>query len=89
MKFKVERTFLVRTYEEIDLSPKNFLHCSNIEELNNEVEDTINNLAHHPTHPNFESSEQLGVNFWNSWFDEDEKSFYLEWQKLKGLPQEL
>lgn len=89
MKFKVERTFLVRTYEEIDLSPKNFLHCSNIEELNNEVEDKINNLTNHPTHPNFESSEQLGVNFWNSWFDEDEKSFYLEWQKLKGLPQEL
>ena len=89
MKFKVERTFLVRTFEEIDLSPKNFLHCSNIEELNNEVEDTINNLANHPTHPNFESSEQIGLNFWNSWFDDDEKSFYLEWQRLKGLPQEL
>ena len=89
MKFKVERAFLVRTYEEIDLSPKNFLHCSNIEELNNEVEDMINNLTNHPTHPNFESSEQIGVNFWNSWFDEGEKSFYLEWQKLKGLPQEL
>ena len=89
MKFKVERTFLVRTFEEIDLDPKNFLHCSNIEELNNEVEDKINTLANHPTCPNFESSEQIGINFWNSWFDGDEKSFYLEWQKLKGLPQEL
>lgn len=89
MKFKVERTFFVRTFEEIDLNPKDFLHCSSIEELNNEVEDKINNLTIHPAHPNFESSEQVGVNFWNSWFDNNEESFYLEWQRLKGLPQEL
>jgi len=83
MKFLVERNFLVRTYEEVDLNPKDFLHCADIAELYDEVEEAIQDCEH-PTHPNRESSEQLGVNFWDN-----SLSFYKEWQKLKGLPQEL
>ena len=89
MKFKVERNFLVRTYEEVDLNPENFLHCANIQELCDEVEDYINIICEHPTHPGFEESEQLGVHFQDAHYESNLKSFYIEWQKLKGLPQEL
>ena len=41
MKFKVDRVFLVKTHEEIDINPKNFLYCANIEELNNEIDDAM------------------------------------------------
>ena len=83
MKFKIERNFLVRTYEEIELDPETFISCGDIEELTNEIEDCIN-ICEHPTHPNLESSEQLGV-----YFSDKSSSFYKEWQRLKGLPQEL
>lgn len=91
MRFKVERNFLVKTYEEIELDPKKFLHCSTIEELNDEIEDFIScSNSDHPTHPGFQCSEELGMRFWDSWFENDnDKSFYVEWQRLKGLPAEL
>ena len=90
MKFGVERNFLVRTYEEIELDPKDFIQCSNIEELNNEIVDYIHINKEHHTHLVFQGSEELGINYWDLWIATEEgKSFYLEWQRLKGLPQEL
>lgn len=89
MKYEVERNFLVRTREVVELDPKRFLHCANIQELNDEVEDYFNNCTEHPTHPGLLESEQLGLRFWDTWFEDGSKSFYTEWQKLKGLPEEL
>ena len=63
MKFEVERIFLVRTCEEIDLDPKHFLHCANIEELNCDVDDYINSLTEHPIHPGIQDSEQVGLRY--------------------------
>lgn len=87
MKFKVENNWLIRTEEYIELDPKNFLHCSNIQELNDEVEDYIHQYM---KFPNMEEKyiiyeECLGTDFWDTTYGE----FMLEWQKLKGLPQEL
>jgi len=89
MKFKIERTFLVRTDEELDLDPNRFLHCATIEELNDEIEEYIDDFCEFPEHPKLDSCEQLGVRFWNPWYNDNSKSFYSEWQRLKGLPQEL
>ena len=91
MKFRVERNFLVKTEEFIELNPKDFIHCANILELNDEIEDYISNKCEHPNHPGFQSSEEIGCRYYENWPFEtiDIKSFYLEWQKLKGLPQEL
>ena len=91
MKFRVERNFLVKTEELIDLNPKDFLHCANIFELNDEIEDYISNKLEHPKHSGLQSSEEIGCRYYENWPFEtfDTKSFYLEWQRLKGLPQEL
>ena len=90
MKFKVERNFLVRTEETIELNPKDFLYCANIEELNDEIQTKLWDCVEHPKIKGFQSSEEIGVRFWDNWFNEEnDKSFYSEWQKLKGLPQEL
>lgn len=87
MKFKVENNWLLKTEEEIELNPRNFLYCSNIEELNNEICDFIHD---HMKFPNMEKGyciyqECLGTRFWDETYGE----FMIEWQKLKGLPQEL
>ena len=87
MKFKIENNWLLRTEEEIELNPENFIHCSNIEELNDEIEDYINYMM---KFPNMEKDyvifeETLGTRFWDTTYGE----FMKEWQKLKGLPQEL
>ena len=87
MKFKVENNWLIRTEEDIELNPKDFVHCSTIEELNSEIEDYINDRM---KFPNMEKNyvvfeEVLGTRFWDTTYGE----FMLEWQKLKGLPQEL
>lgn len=91
MKFKVERNFLVRTEETIDLDPKDFLHCANIMELNDEIEDYISDRCEHPKHPGFQDSEEIGCRYYDNWpFNAlNTKSFYLEWQKLKNLPEEF
>ena len=89
MKFRVNRTFLVRTEEIIELNPKKFKSCANIEELINDVEDYINDQTIHPTHPNFTYSEQIGLEYQDMYWNSDDKSFYGEWQKLKGIPQEI
>ena len=90
MKFKVERNFLVRTEEVIELVPNNFLHCATIEELFEEVEEQIESMCKHPTAYGLQSSEEIGVRYYDNWFSEDNgKSFFIEWQKLKELPQEL
>ena len=85
MKFRVERNFLVRTCEKIELNPEDFLHCSSIDELHNEIEDYINEYVKHPTHPGFEESEELGMRY----YDTTLGKFFDEWQRLKGLPKEL
>ena len=87
MKFKVENNWLVRTEEDIELDPKDFLHCSNIEELNDEIYDYIHNRMQFPEMKKgfVMYEEALGTNFWDTTFGE----FMLEWQKLKGLPTEL
>ena len=89
MKFRIERNFLVRTEEYIELNPKDFLHCANIEELNTEVEEYINGLCEHPKHPSLIYSEEIGCRFYDHWFENNEESFYTKWQELKGLPQQL
>ena len=67
MKFKIENNWLLNTEEDMELNPKDFVHCATIEELNTEIEDYIHNYMKSPTYG----------------------EFMLEWQKLKGLPQEL
>lgn len=89
MKFKVERTFLVRSEDEIELDPKDFLHCATIEELNEEIDYEIWNRCEHPVVKGLQESEEIGVRYWDMWFNNNDNSFYVEWQKLKGLPEEL
>ena len=87
MKFKIENNWLVKTEENIELDPKNFLHCSNIEELNDEIKDYIHQYMSFPNMKNntIVYEECLGTDFWDTTYGE----FMLEWQKLKGLPVEL
>lgn len=95
MKFKVESNYLIRTEQNITLNPKDFLHCSTIEELHDEIEDEFYNKLH----PDFISKiygqdimyqELLGLRCYDTWFETDGgKSFFKEWQNLKGLPVEL
>ena len=87
MKFKIENNWLVRTEEEIELDPKEFLHCSNIEELIDEIHDYIHNrMQFLEMKKGFVIYEEaLGTNFWDTTYGE----FMLEWQRLKGLPVEL
>ena len=87
MKFRIESNWLLKTEEDIELDPKNFVHCSTIEELNNEIEDYIHGYM---KFPNMEKNyiiyiENLGTRFWDTTYGE----FMIEWQKLKGLPEEL
>ena len=87
MKFKIENNWLLRTEEDMELDPKDFLYCATIEELNDEIKDHIHKYM---KYPNMENGyclyeESLGTNFWDTTYGE----FMLEWQKLKGLPQEL
>ena len=87
MKFKVENNWLLKTEEDMELNPKDFVHCATIEELNWEIEDYIHQNM---KYPNMENGyclyeEALGTEYWDTTFGE----FMLEWQKLKGLPQEL
>lgn len=90
MKFKVERTFIVKSEELIELDPKDFIHCANIEELVEEIEDELSKCEH-PKINGFQSSEQIGCYYYDNYPFEPigTKSFYTEWQKLKGLPEEL
>lgn len=87
MKFKVENNWLLKTEEDMELNPKDFVHCSTIEELNDEISDYINGYMKYPNMYNNYTMEVecLGTRFWDTTFGE----FMLEWQKLKGLPQEL
>lgn len=86
MKFKVENNWLLRSIEEIELNPERFLHCSDIEELNNEICDYINKMINFPEMKNgVEHIECLGTNYWDTTYG----NFMLEWQRLKGLPAEL
>lgn len=87
MKFKIENNWLLRTEEDMELNPKDFVHCATIEELNDEIKDYIHR---HMKYPNMEKDyvlyeEALGTEYWDTTYGE----FMLEWQKLKGLPQEL
>jgi hypothetical protein len=87
MKFKVESNWLLRTEEEIELNPKDFVHCATIEELNDEIKDFIHQYM---KYPNMERGyclyeEALGMEYWDTTYG----NFMLEWQRLKGLPQEL
>lgn len=88
MKFKVESNWLLRTEEFIELDPKNFLYCANIDELNSSIEDYINDNMKYPDSLNkdyVQDMECLGVNFWDTTYGK----FMSEWQKLKGLPEEF
>ena len=87
MKFKVEGNWLLKTEEDIELNPKDFLYCSSIEELNDEIKDHIHRYMKYPSMENgyVRYEEALGIDFWDTTYGE----FMLEWQKLKGLPQEL
>jgi hypothetical protein len=87
MKFKIENNWLLKTEEDIELNPKDCVHCATIEELNDEIKDFIYKYM---KYPNLESGyctygESLGTEFWDTTYGE----FMSEWQKLKGLPEEL
>ena len=87
MKFRIENNWLLRTEEDIELNPKDFVHCATIEELNSEIEDYIHDRMNFPSmEKNYVMYEEvLGTRFWDTTYGD----FMLEWQKLKGLPQEL
>lgn len=87
MKFKVENNWLVRTIEDIELNPEDFLQCATIDELHNEIEDYINDNMKFPKMEKdyVEEEESLGTHFWDTTYGE----FFDEWQRLKGLPKEL
>ena len=87
MKVRVENNWLLRKEEDIELDPKKFVHCATIEELNNEIEDYIHDCMKFPKMEKdyIMYEECLGTRFWDTTYGE----FMLEWQKLKGLPQEL
>lgn len=85
MKFRVETNWLLRKEEDMELDPKNFIHCANIEELNDEIHDYISTNMEFPELNELSTAECLGKYFWDTTYGE----FMLEWQKLKGLPQEL
>lgn len=87
MKFRIENNWLLRTEEDMELDPKDFTHCSTIEELNDEIKDRVHQYM---KYPNMEKGyciyeEALGTEYWDTTYGE----FMLEWQKLKGLPEEL
>jgi len=90
MKFKVERTFLVKTEEFVELDPKDFIHCANVDELVGEIDDKLSDCKH-PEVDGLQYSEQIGCYYYENYPFEPigTKSFYTEWQKLKGLPEEL
>lgn len=94
MRFKVENNWLLRTEEFIELDPKDFLYCASIEELDEEIHAYIHDKMSFPEmEKNYVMYEEcLGTNYYDYYpFEKlgESKSFYLEWQKLKGLPQEL
>ena len=87
MKFRIENNWLLKTEEDMELNPKDFVHCATIEELNDEIRNCI---YQHMKYPNMEKNyvtyeETLGTEYWDTTYGE----FMLEWQKLKGLPVEL
>ena len=87
MKFRIENNWLLRTAEDMELNPKDFIHCATIEELNDEIKDYIHKWMKYPSmEKNYVLYEEaLGTEYWDTTYGE----FMLEWQKLKGLPQEL
>ena len=87
MKFKIENNWLLKTEEDIELNPKDFVHCATIEELNDEINDYIRQRMKYPSMEKdyVLYEEALGTEYWDTTYGE----FMLEWQKLKGLPQEL
>lgn len=87
MKFTIEQIFLSRVTRELDINPKDFLYCANVEELNTELEDYIHNRCDFPA--NADEIEELGMRYYQEWWNSNEESFYLKWQELKGLPVNL
>lgn len=95
MKFKIEANYLIKTEKDIELDPKKFLYCATIEELISEVEqymydNTTLDFFLSKDNSTLVYTELLGLRYWDRWFEEDDgKAFYLEWQRLKGLPAEF
>lgn len=87
MKFRIENNWLLRTEEDMELDPKDFVHCTSIEELNDEIKDHIHKWMKYPTMEGGYClcEEALGTEYWDTTYGQ----FMLEWQRLKGLPQEL
>ena len=87
MQFKIENNWLLRTEEDMELDPRDFVHCATIEELNSEINDYIHKWMKYPDmEKNYVVYEEsLGTEFWDTTYGE----FMLEWQRLKGLPAEL
>ena len=48
---------------------------------------TLKVISRNPIHPHLVESEELGMRFSNTCYADN--SFYSEWQRLKGLPEEL
>lgn len=95
MKFKVESNYLIRTESIIELDPKDFLHCATIEELHDEIEEkfydkTVPDFISKHSDSDIMYQEHLGLRYYDTWFETNNgESFFKEWQRLKGLPQEL
>ena len=90
MKFNINTNFLVRQETELEINPEHFLYCATIEELRDELDSYIHDHISHPTCEGVWSSELLGVEYNHLWWvNDEEESFFVKWQKLKGLPKEL
>lgn len=81
----VNINYLVRTEEKLTIDPKNFLHCANISEVYDELQDYIYSIIEFPKVKNNNETEILGLDIIHNY----KKNFFDEWQRLKNLPKEF
>jgi hypothetical protein len=84
MKFQVNYNVLCREEMELEISPESFLHCADVVELLDEVEDYIYNRVEFPDRKNAYDQEVLGLQFYDTTFGD----FIRKWQELKELQKE-
>lgn len=91
MILPIDSKFLIKSSDEIDIRPEDFLSCATISELYEEVYRKIEDSI---TFPDIKSKffdiELLGFDLTPLTYSIiNNKSFLDEWQRLKNLPEEL